>query len=75
MNWGSLLFYPVPSREHGYRLLAIGGPFFVLTVLGLVYRRVQGRNVNALRIGAAFTSPTFTRIQPPHALLRNPKSP
>jgi hypothetical protein len=55
MNWGSLLFYPIPAREHGYRLLAIGGPFFVLAVIGLFYRRVSQRHVNGLRVGTAFS--------------------
>ncbi len=55
MSWRTLLFYPYTHGEHGFRLLAIGGPFMVLTVIGLAYRRISQRNVNALRIGAAFS--------------------
>ena len=56
MNWASLLFYPIPSREHGYRLLAIGGPFFVLTIVGICWLSLlRGAHVNALRIAAVFS--------------------
>lgn len=49
MDWGNLFFYPVFARANGYRLIAIGGPFFALALIGLVWRRVDFPYRNGLR--------------------------
>src|SRR5436190_5177281 len=53
MNVWRLVFYPVAAPFHGGnepRALAIGGPFFVLAAIGLVYP-LRHRYANALRAG------------------------
>jgi hypothetical protein len=53
MNVWRLFMYPITAPFHGGnapRALAIGGPFFVLTAIGLVYPLRQ-RYVNGLRAG------------------------
>jgi hypothetical protein len=53
MNVWRLFMYPIAAPFHGGnapRALAIGGPFFVLTAVGLVYPLRQ-RYVNGLRAG------------------------
>jgi hypothetical protein len=53
MNFWRLIMYPIasPLHEGNYtRALAIGGPFFLLTALGLVYP-LRHRYVNGLRAG------------------------
>lgn len=53
MNVWRLIMYPIDSPFHqgnATRAIAIGGPFFLLTVLGLVYP-LRHRYVNGLRAG------------------------
>jgi hypothetical protein len=53
LNVWRLVFYPIAAPFHGGnapRALAIGGPFFVLTAVGLVYP-LRHRYANALRAG------------------------
>ena len=53
MNFWRLIMYPISSPFHdgnSVRALAIGGPFFLLTALGLAYP-LRHRYVNGLRAG------------------------
>jgi hypothetical protein len=53
MNFWRLIMYPITSPFHegnSYRALAIGGPFFLLTAVGLAYP-LRHRYVNGLRAG------------------------
>jgi hypothetical protein len=56
MAWWRLFFYPIDSplsnEARGDRLIALGGPFVLLAVAGLVLvRLVRGRYTNGLRVG------------------------
>ncbi len=53
MDYASLFLYPLTrhTHDHDYRIVAIGGLFMALTLIGLVHRRVSERHVDGLRLG------------------------
>jgi hypothetical protein len=59
-NWWRLFFYPIASgfqeADHRYRVVAIGGPFAILILVGIFWRALRGGHVNGLRaaVAAAF---------------------
>ena len=50
MDWASLFVYPITAHDRHYRMIAFGGPFAVLALVGLVHRRVSQRHANGVRI-------------------------
>lgn len=55
MDFPRLFLYPFHSNGHDFRTIAIGGPFMVLTLIGLVWRGVSQRHVNGLRAATAIS--------------------
>jgi hypothetical protein len=51
MDWASLFLYPITHYRDDYRLIAVGGPFMVLAVIGLFHRRGRQR-ADGLRLAA-----------------------
>jgi hypothetical protein len=52
IDFPRLLFYPF-HLDANYRTIAIGGPFVLLTLVGLAWRGVSHRHVNGLRAAVA----------------------
>ncbi len=55
MDFARLFLYPFHGSDRGFRLIAIGGPFVVLAIVGLVWRGVSQQHVNGLRAATAIT--------------------
>jgi len=55
MDWDSLFLYPLTHYDRHHRLIAFGGPFMVLTLVGLAYRRIAQRHADGLRLGVVIS--------------------
>ncbi len=55
MDFARLFLYPFHGGDHGFRLIAIGGPFVVLAIVGLVWRGVSQQHANGLRLATGIT--------------------
>ena len=52
IDFPHLFLYPLFQDRHGLRTIGVGGPFVLLALIGLLWRRVRQRHANGLRLAA-----------------------